>query len=88
MSSPPVGLLATSRAFRSLKIPDLISANIKLKERQRGCSDAEHIETLVLLQTAGGECPEDLQLLAGDSSLETSGNAPFVATRPAMRRDG
>jgi len=70
MSSPHAGLLATSRVFRSLKIPDLISANVKLKERQRGCSDAEYIETLVLLQTAGGECPEDIQLLAGDSCLE------------------
>ena len=70
MSSPHAGILATSRALRSLKIPDLISANLKLKERQRGCSDAEYIETLVLLQTAGGECPEDIQLLAGDSCLE------------------
>jgi hypothetical protein len=70
MSSPHAGLLATSRALRSLKIPDLIAANLKLKERQRGCSDAEYIETLVLLQTAGGDCPEDIQLLAGDSCLE------------------
>jgi hypothetical protein len=70
MSSPHAGLLATSRALRSLKIPDLISANLKLKERQRGCSDAEYIETLVLLQTAGGECYDDIQLLAGDSCLE------------------
>ena len=70
MSSPHAGLLATSRAYRSLKIPDLIGANLKLKERQRGCSDAEYVETWVLLQTAGGECPEDIQLLAGDSCLE------------------
>ena len=70
MSSPHAGLLATSRAYRSLKIPDLISVHLKLKERQRGCSDAEYIETLVLLQTAGGECPEDIQLLAGDRCLE------------------
>jgi hypothetical protein len=70
MASPHAGLLATSRALRSLKIPDLVAANLKLKQRQRGCSDAQYIESLVLLQTAGGECPEDMSLLAGDDCLE------------------
>ena len=70
MASPHAGLLATSRAFRSLKIPDLVAANLKLKQRQRGCSDAQYIESVVLLQTAGGDCPEDMSLLAGDDCLE------------------
>ena len=70
MSSPHAGLLATSRAFRSLKIPDLIAANLRLKQRKRGCSEAEYIEALVLLQTVGGDCPEDIQLLSGDRCLE------------------
>src|SRR5258707_2053044 len=70
MSSPNAGLLATSRALRSLKIPDLIAANLKLKQRKRGCSEAEYVEALVLLQTAGGDCPEDIQLLTGDPCLE------------------
>ena len=70
MASPHAGLLATSRALRSLKIPDLVAANLKLKQRQRGCSDAQYIESVVLLQTAGGDCPEDMSLLAGDECLE------------------
>ena len=70
MASPHAGLLATSRALRSLKIPDLVAANLKLKKRQRGCSDAQYIESLVLLQTAGGDCPEDMSVLAGDDCLE------------------
>jgi hypothetical protein len=70
MSSPHAGLLASSRAFRSLKIPDLIGLNLKLKQRKRGCSEAEYIEALVLLQTVGGDCPEDIQLLTGDQCLE------------------
>ena len=70
MSSPHAGLLATSRALRSLKIPDLVAANLKLKQRKRGCSEAEYVEALVLLQTAGGDCPEDIQLLTGDPCLE------------------
>jgi hypothetical protein len=48
----------------------LVAANLKLKQRQRGCSDAQYIESVVLLQTAGGDCPEDMSLLAGDDCLE------------------
>ena len=70
MASPHAGLLATSRALRALKIPDLVAANLKLKQRQRGCSDPQYIESVVLLQTAGGDCPEDMSLLAGDECLE------------------
>ena len=70
MSSPHAGLLATSRAFRALKLPGLIAANLKLKQRRRGCAEAEFTEALVLLQTAGGDCPEDIQLLVGDPCLE------------------
>jgi len=58
MASSRAGLLATSRAFRSLKL------------RNRGFSEAQFIESLLLLQTAGGDCPEDIQLLHSDSCLE------------------
>lgn len=70
MASPHAGLLATSRAFRSLKLPDLIAANLPLKERKRGLTEGQLVETLVLLQTAGGDCPEDIKILAGDACLE------------------
>jgi hypothetical protein len=70
MASPHAGLLATSRALRALHIPGLVAANLKLKQRDRGCSDSQYIESLVLLQTAGGDCPEDMSLLAGDDCLE------------------
>jgi hypothetical protein len=70
MASPNAGLLATSRALRALKIPDLIAANLQLKKRDRGCSDGQYIESIVLLQTAGGDCPEDMSLIAGDDCLE------------------
>jgi hypothetical protein len=70
MASPHAGLLATSRALRSLKIPDLVAANLQLKKRDRGCSDGQYLESIVLLQTAGGDCPEDMSLIAGDDCLE------------------
>jgi len=70
MASPHAGLLATSRALRSLRIPDLVAANLQLKKRDRGCSDGQYVESIVLLQTVGGDCPEDMSLLAGDDCLE------------------
>jgi hypothetical protein len=70
MSSPHAGLLATSRAFRSLGIPALVAAHLQLKQRQRGFDEAQYLEAIVLLLTAGGDCPEDLQLLGNDPCLE------------------
>ena len=70
MASPHAGLLATSRALRALKIPDLVAANLQLKKRDRGCSDAQYIESIVLLQTVGGDGPEDMSLIAGDDCLQ------------------
>jgi hypothetical protein len=70
MASPHAGLLATSRALRALRVPELVAANLQLKQRRRGCTDAEYVEALILLQTAGGDSPEDMQRLAGDPCLE------------------
>ena len=81
MGSPHAGLLATARAFRALKLPDLIAANLPLKARRRGFSEAQLVESLVLLQTAGGDHPEDIALFTGDECLQRGlGYAPPQAT--------
>jgi hypothetical protein len=69
-SSPHAGLLATSRALRALGLPGLAEANLALRKRHRGYSEAQMVETLVLLHTVGGECPEDIRLLHDDACLE------------------
>ncbi len=80
-TSACAGLLAVSRAYRSLGLPGMIEANLPLRQRQRGFSEAQFIECLVMLQVAGGECPEDMGLLAGDACLERGlGYAPPKAT--------
>lgn len=76
-SSAHAGLLATSRAYRSLGVPDLIAGTLKLRKRQRGFSEGQMVESLVLLQTVGGDCPEDIRLLAADPCMERGlGYAP------------
>jgi hypothetical protein len=80
-SSAHAGLLATSRAYRSLGVPDLIAASLKLRKRQRGYSEGQMIESVVLLQTVGGDCPEDIRLLAADPCMERGlGYAPPKVT--------
>ena len=80
-TSAHAGLLATSRAFRSLGYPQLIEENLKVRKRRRGFSEAQMIESIVLLQTLGGECPEDIGLLAHDRCLERGlGYAPAKVT--------
>jgi hypothetical protein len=70
MGSPHAGLLAASRALRGLGIPVLADLNLQLKSRQRGLTMGQFVETMVLLQIVGGDCPEDLSLLANDVCLE------------------
>lgn len=69
-TSPHAGALSVSRAFRSLGLPGLVTANLPLRKRQRGFSEPQFIESICLLQAVGGECPEDLRLLNGDDCLE------------------
>ena len=69
-STAHAGLLASSRAFRSLGYPQLSEDHLKLHKRQRGFSESQMIESIVLLQTLGGDCPEDIGLLAGDGCLQ------------------
>lgn len=69
-TSPHAGALSVSRALRSLGLPKLIGANLNLRKRQRGFSEAQFIESICLLQAVGGECPQDMGLLVGDECLE------------------
>jgi hypothetical protein len=80
-TSSHAGLLGLSRVFRSLGLPDLIAANLSLRKRQSGFSEGQLIESICLLQALGGECPEDMHLLAGDDCLERGlGYAPPKTT--------
>ncbi len=69
-TTPHAGALSVSRAFRALRLPEIIGANLILRKRQRGFSEAQFIESISLLQTVGGECPEDMGLLIGDECLQ------------------
>lgn len=70
MASAHAGLLAASRAARSLNLPGLVAANLALKARKRGFTEGQFVESILLLQIAGGDCPEDVSIFRGDTCLE------------------
>jgi hypothetical protein len=88
-TSPHAGALSISRAFRSLGLPPLVAANLNLRKRQRGFSEAQLLESICLLQAVGGECPEDMRLLIGDQCLERGLSYPLpsvTAVREFLER--
>lgn len=67
--SSRAGLSLPSRALRSLGLPGQCDANLPTKQRGRGFSAAQHIESLILLHAAGGDCVQDMEGLRGDPGM-------------------
>ena len=63
------GIPLVVQAFRSLGLPQSVKKHVGVKERERGYDEAPFVESFVLLNAAGGECPEDLKRLRGDPGL-------------------
>jgi hypothetical protein len=63
------GLAVFSRAFRSLGAPALLDAQVCLKQRARGFSVGQQVESLVLLHAAGGDCMQDIEPLRQDGGV-------------------
>jgi hypothetical protein len=68
-SSSHAGLLAVARGYRALNVPGLIEANVHVKLRQRGFTEAQFGETLVLVNAVGGDSYADVELLQEDRCL-------------------
>jgi len=63
------GLAAFSRAFRSLGAPRLCDAQVRVKQRLRGFTAGQQVESLVLLHLAGGDCMQDIEVLRQDHGV-------------------
>lgn len=63
------GMPLVVQAFRSLGLPGSVKRHVRVKERQRGYDEATLVESLVVLNAAGGECVDDFQRLREDSGL-------------------
>lgn len=63
------GLALVLEGMRALGLHELIRDHVRVRERERGFSEAEKTASLVLLQAAGGECLDDINVLRADEGL-------------------
>jgi hypothetical protein len=57
------------QCIRSLDVPGSTERHVQIKQRQRGLTEAEYVESLVVLQALGGDCIDDLKGLREDEGL-------------------
>jgi hypothetical protein len=63
------GIPLVVQTFRSLGLPQSVKEHVGVKERERGYDEATFVESFVVLNAAGGECPEDFKRLRADPGL-------------------
>jgi hypothetical protein len=63
------GIPLVVQACRSLGVPASVREHVRVKERERGHDESTFVESFVILNAAGGECPEDFERLRGDPGL-------------------
>ena len=63
------GIPLVVQVFRSLGLRKSVRAQVRVKERERGYDEATFVESFVILNAAGGECPEDFKRLREDAGL-------------------
>ena len=57
--------------FRRVGAAEVVNAQVRVKQRQRGLTPAQLVETLIALWVAGGDRCQDLQPLRADTALAT-----------------
>lgn len=63
------GLVLVAEAFRALHLDRAVEEQLLLAKRQRGYTETEKVEALLLLIAAGGDRIEDIRILADDKGL-------------------
>jgi hypothetical protein len=79
------GLPLVSETFRALGLPETIRTHLKLKERRAGYTEAQMVESFVLLFAAGGDCFEDIEVLSADPGLKALVGVSRFPSPEAMR---
>ena len=71
------GLTLVAETMLALGLEDLVGTQLHLRERQRGYREFEKVHAVVLVQAAGGECVEDVRVLARDAGLQRLVGRPW-----------
>ncbi|MHB8390378.1 MAG: hypothetical protein ACYDBH_12470, partial [Acidobacteriaceae bacterium] len=54
------GVPLVVQAFRSLGVPARVRQHVQIKQRERGYVEATMVESFVVLNAVGGECPGEV----------------------------
>ena len=79
------GIPLAVQAFRSLGLPASVREQVRVKERDRGYDEATFVESFVVLNAAGGECPEDFERLRQDPGLAEMIGHELPSPRAALQ---
>ncbi len=63
------GLPLVLEAMRALGLDRVIREHVRVRERERGYSEARKVEALVMLMASGGDCFDDIEILRADRGL-------------------
>jgi Transposase DDE domain group 1 len=68
--TPRAGLTLVAEAAHAFGLVGLAAEHLNLRKRDRGYTDGEKLESLVMLIAAGGDCVEDIRILSTDTGLQ------------------
>lgn len=63
------GLPLVAETLLALGVDALVRDGLRLRTRQRGYAEFDKLQAIVLIQAAGGDCVEDVRVLARDPGL-------------------
>jgi hypothetical protein len=63
------GLTLVSEAMLALGLDEVVREELRTRVRRRGYGEFDKVHAVVLVQAAGGECVEDVRILARDAGL-------------------
>ena len=63
------GLTLIAETLLALGVEGLVRDGLRVRARQRGDAEFDKLQAILLIQAAGGDCVEDVQVLARDAGL-------------------
>jgi hypothetical protein len=79
------GVPLVVRTLRSLDVPGSVRRHVAIKKRQRGFDEATYVESFVVLQAVGGDCPDDFEVLREDAGLGEMLGHPLPSPEAARK---
>ena len=64
------GLPLVVETCEALGLARLVKQHVRIKQRERGYSESQYVQSVIALMAAGGDCLEDIERLRSDAGLK------------------